>query len=39
MIPTPHGALIPVTLFKAKNAKHTLIYSHGNATDLGNTHM
>ena len=35
MIETKSKSTIPVICFQAKNAKSTILYSHGNATDLG----
>ena len=32
------GSLIPVALYRATNARYTLVYSHGNATDIGAMH-
>ena len=32
------GSLIPVALYRARNARYTLVYSHGNATDIGAMH-
>lgn len=36
MIPTAtKGTCIPIVYFPTPNARHTIIYSHGNATDIG----
>lgn len=32
------GSVIPVALYRKANARYTLIYSHGNATDIGAMH-
>eukprot|EP01041_Mallomonas_annulata_P004266 gene4266-8489_t len=35
LISTKAGTMIPVICFHIENASHTVIYSHGNATDCG----
>ena len=32
------GSLIPVALYRGRNARYTLVFSHGNATDIGAMH-
>ena len=32
------GSVIPVALYRQANARYTLVYSHGNATDIGAMH-
>ncbi|CAM9428247.1 unnamed protein product [Scytosiphon promiscuus] len=32
------GTVIPVALYRKANARYTLVYSHGNATDIGAMH-
>jgi hypothetical protein len=35
VIPTKHNTCVPVILLRHPEAKYTIIYSHGNATDIG----
>lgn len=32
------GSVIPLALYRKANARYTLVYSHGNATDIGAMH-
>lgn len=32
------GSVIPVALYRTRGARYTLVYSHGNATDIGAMH-
>ena len=35
MLETKNKTTVPIVCFRVKNAKYTIIYSHGNATDIG----